>query len=185
MLRAVHERRPSHNNARDVATSRLGTYAKLAYYYAFAFCYGAVGYAADVVMANSSWTGNHLRNLWGRVQTIQVVFPPVSVSGFDKMPLGNRESVIVSIGQYRPEKAQNLQIAAMKHLLDQNHDLKHARLVLIGSCRHADDERIADALEAQATQLGIKNNVTVRRNVPYKELKEWLSRASAGLHTMW
>jgi len=64
MLQAVHERRPSHNNAADVAQHASATQAKLLYYRLFAAAYRFAGGLTDAVMVNSSWTKNHLDALW-------------------------------------------------------------------------------------------------------------------------
>lgn len=39
---------------------------KLMYYQLFSWAYGFVGRRASLVMVNSSWTGNHIRQLWGQ-----------------------------------------------------------------------------------------------------------------------
>lgn len=59
------------------------------------------------------------------------------------------------------------------------------RLVLIGSARHSDDERLVEALRAEARALGVDACVDWAINAPYEDLQRHLRSASVGLHTMW
>ena len=192
MLKQVVEKRPTYNNDSTISSSGWRTKAKLAYYHFFALLYRLVGRCSHVVMANSSWTGGHIRSLWGKGT---VVYPPCDVSTFTAFPLNNRARVVVSVSQYRPEKDQQLQIRALHALHAASPECKDVSLVLIGSCRHADDHQIADGLESLAASLGLapsadqdgnehSGTVRVLRNLPYAELKQWLARATAGIHTM-
>mmetsp|Transcript_5186 Transcript_5186/g.7307 ORF Transcript_5186/g.7307 Transcript_5186/m.7307 type:complete len:321 (-) Transcript_5186:466-1428(-) len=105
MLSLVWERRPSYNHDSDIAQNSIITYVKLAYYAFFALCYGAIGSLAHTVMVNSSWTYGHIRYLWrGAARRISVVFPPCDVRSLENLSLEKREPVLVSIGQFRPEK---------------------------------------------------------------------------------
>jgi glycosyltransferase involved in cell wall biosynthesis len=211
MLRSVAvAKRPSYNNDASISASRWRTCAKLVYYHAFALLYRLVGRCCcDVVMANSSWTAGHIRSLWGQAS---IVYPPCDVSTFAAFPLDGpndndgrsrgRSRVVVSVSQYRPEKDQQLQIRALARLHAAHPaECGDVSLVLIGSCRHADDHAIADGLEALARELGIlhedgggsgggggtgrrRGTVSVLRNLPYGALQAWLARATAGIHTM-
>ena len=189
MLQRVVSKRPTYNNDSSISSSWTRTRVKLAYYHLFAVLYRLVGKCCHVVMANSTWTAGHIRSLWGKAS---IVYPPCDLTSFVSYPLDGRQRVIVSVSQYRPEKDQQLQIRAL-HKLHQDHpECQDVSLVLIGSCRHEDDHAIAAGLENLAEQLGLhhspasaKGGVRVLRNVPYSELKSWLGRATAGIHTMY
>ena len=182
MLQSVVSKRPTYNNDQSISSSGWRTRAKLAYYHLFALLYRLVGRCCHIVMANSSWTAGHISSLWGKANR---VYPPCDVTSFVKFPLGGRVRTVVSVSQYRPEKDQQLQIRALHKLHAEHSDCKDVSLVLIGSCRHADDHVIADNLEKLAAELGIADSVSVLRNLPYSELKAWLGRAKAGIHTMY
>jgi alpha-1,2-mannosyltransferase len=189
MLKLVWERRPSYNNNTQISTNPIITYAKLVYYTIFAILYGLVGSLADLTMVNSTWTKEHIAHLWRFAGSIHVVFPPVDTASLSKLSLNNRENMILSIGQFRPEKDHVLQLKAFKLLLDKN-DGKMMRdnklkLILIGSCRGEDDEERVDNLQKLSRELGIQDHVEFVLNQPYPVLKDYLSRASVGLHTMW
>lgn len=133
MLNKVRERRPSFNNNARISSSVTVSNLKLLYYQLFARCYSYVGSYASTVMVNSSWTHKHIAELWnfpyeklspkrsskskGNRNKLLLVYPPCNTSTLECIPL-DRDShdkthgkrVIVSIGQFRPEKHHILQI---------------------------------------------------------------------------
>ncbi|EDQ87667.1 uncharacterized protein MONBRDRAFT_27085 [Monosiga brevicollis MX1] len=185
MLSKVRDRRADFNNDVTVGRSQLLTQVKLLYYNIFALAYGLAGAFAAVVMTNSSWTHNHIRQLWfGSPRHARVVYPPCDTSGLEHLDIDRpREQLIVSVAQFRPEKDHALQIEAFA-LLHQRRP--HVKLVLVGGCRNEGDARRVASLRAQATALGLQSpdSIDFRVNVDYAELKDWLSRAMIGLHTM-
>ncbi len=190
MLHLVWERRPTYNNASDITEKSMTTYLKLVYYMLFAIAYGMIGSLADLVMVNSSWTYDHILNLWifARRRT-HVVFPPCDIESLLNLNSNDRQrkAMILSIGQFRPEKDHKLQIrafASMQKLATCN--IKHnARLVLVGSCRGKEDMERVVQLRQLTDDLGVTQSVDFVLNQPFSILKEYLSNASVGLHTMW
>ena len=187
MLSLVWKRRPTYNNDVKVAANPIGTCAKLIYYVIFAFLYGLVGSLANLVMVNSSWTKQHIQSLWKLCGQVHVVFPPVDTKSLKLLPLADRENMIMSIGQFRPEKDHTLQLLSFAKLLENNDEMRNSdvKLVLIGSCRGEDDQQLVDQLKKLARELNIQDHVEFVLNQPYSVLKEYLSRASIGIHTMW
>lgn len=186
MLSLVWERRPSYNHNVDIAKSTLITYVKLVYYAIFAILYGFCGSLAKLVMVNSTWTRGHIAFLWrGATSRITIVFPPCDVESLRKLPLDNRERVVLSIGQWRPEKDHDLQIRSLALLRDKYPDMLDVKLVLLGSCRGEDDEARVQQYRALVKSLNLDENVDFVLNKPYSVVKDWLARASVGLHTMW
>ncbi|OQR94547.1 GDP-Man:Man(3)GlcNAc(2)-PP-Dol alpha-1,2-mannosyltransferase [Achlya hypogyna] len=186
MLGVVARRDVSYNNSADVAGSALKSMAKLWYYRCFAFLYGRVGAFADVVMVNSGWTFNHIRQLWRRTQPV-VVYPPCGSASFEAFPLPGRAANALSVSQFRPEKDHSLQLAAAKLLIEAHPDVvakTNFKLVLLGSCRGAEDEARVAALRAECAKLGITSRVEFVVNAPYAQLKSYLATSLIGLHTM-
>jgi alpha-1,2-mannosyltransferase len=213
MLRAtVWERRreaygtpASGRNSRNTTTLQrlvrfLQTTLKLLYYVAFAMGYGAVGSLATLVMVNSTWTYRHIAFLWKGPawrRAIHIVYPPCAVADLassssaatndatatTRQPPG----LIVSIGQFRPEKDHVLQIEALRRLLERHPDLRPTvRLKLVGSCRHDDDRARLAALQSMVHQWQLDEQVEFDVNVPYAAIKACLTtQASVGIHTMW
>mmetsp|Transcript_15604 Transcript_15604/g.34072 ORF Transcript_15604/g.34072 Transcript_15604/m.34072 type:complete len:561 (+) Transcript_15604:136-1818(+) len=188
MLSLVWQRRPSYNNNSQITTNPFITYAKLFYYAAFAICYGFVGSLADLTMVNSSWTKGHIQYLWKFAGEIHVVFPPVNTKSLKDLSTTGRENIIISIGQFRPEKDHTLQLQSFAKLLEM-HDgaMKKAgvKLYLIGSCRGEDDQERVDQLQKLARELGVQGHVSFVLNQPHSVLKDYFRRASVGIHTMW
>jgi alpha-1,2-mannosyltransferase len=191
MLAAVAARRAQYNNAAAVSRSAALTAAKVAYYRAFAHLYGAAGRCASVVMVNSSWTREHIVALWGRAESVHLLYPPCDTDQLAAIPLapaGGREKMVLSIAQFRPEKDHRKQIAAFHRFVGTcGADRGEYRLVLAGGCRSAEDRERVDALRRFAEEdlrLG-SGAVEFRTNVPYSDILDLLRRATVGIHTMW
>lgn len=187
MLTRVAQRRPSYNNSADVSSSMLRTTVKLLYYRAFAAAYRWAGKFAQVVMVNSSWTQGHVASLWPRPQggPPRVVYPPCNTRHLSAAPLGGRAPIILSVGQFRPEKDHRLQLAAFAKLKARGPRYDDVRLVLLGGARHEEDRQLVEELQQMAKRLGVQDSVTFRVNAPFSDLVELLGKSLIGLHTMW
>jgi alpha-1,2-mannosyltransferase len=166
MLKLVRERRPTYNN--DSAIAKNVSISKLKYYYyvLFAKLYGFVGSFAILSMANSSWTAGHISSLW-KVNEDEIVssvarsqlpprysdagrrlvkiFPPSNTVRWSQISLSvPRQQIVLSVGQFRPEKDHALQIRAFSKLMQSKDGARFAntKLVLLGSARHEEDERL-------------------------------------------
>lgn len=194
MLSVVSDQTGSFNNRKIIARSSILTKLKLIYYKLFASFYGYAGSKADVVMVNSSWTKNHIENLWHRSnggRKIHKIFPPCDITEFLQIPIerpcdDSSDKIVLSIGQFRPEKNHPLQVKSFaKFLSTVEENERHLyQLVLVGGCRNEGDRARVDELESLATQLGISDRVSIKINAPFEELKELLSKALVGMHTM-
>ena len=194
MLSLVWERRPSYNNNTRIASNPLVTCVKLVYYTIFAIWYGVIGSLANLTMVNSSWTKGHIQSIWKFAGKVHIVYPPVDTKSLKDLPLTKFENMILSIGQFRPEKDHPLQLKSFAKLLEMYNDNEAKTeqkksgtptLVLIGSCRGDDDQERVDQLQKLARELKIQDHVKFVLNEPYSVLKEYLGMASVGIHTMW
>lgn len=191
MLSVVRSRNAGFNNSAFITRNPVLSTGKLLYYYFFAFIYGLVGSCSDVVMVNSSWTLNHILLLWKVGHCTNTVYPPCDVQAFLDIPLQEKKTtpghLLVSVGQFRPEKNHPLQIRAFAKLLKRKEaeSLPSLRLVLIGGCRNQDDELRVGQLRRLCEELGIQEDVEFKINIPFDELKNYLSEGTIGLHTMW
>ena len=197
MLSLVWERRPTYNNKSTITSSALATYLKLVYYSLFAICYGIAGSMANLVMVNSSWTLNHIQQLWrfSRNRRVHVVFPPCDTSSFEDLPiLEPRENIIISVGQFRPEKDHALQLRSFSLFkkiylgdptMTTSQGTDDVQLILLGSCRDLEDQARVEELRRLAVELNVSDSVQFVLNQPFPVLKQWLGRANVGLHTMW
>lgn len=187
MLQLVWERRRSaYNHQAYIAASAVTTYLKLLYYVLFAVLYGAVGSLSTLVLVNSTWTYDHIRSLWkvsAWRRRIRIVFPPCSLANGAPDALRERQPVVLSIGQFRPEKDHALQIESMALLLRVHPEL-NAKLVVVGSCRGASDEARLRQLRNLCTELRVTASVEFVVNQPFSVVQEWLQKASVGIHTV-
>ncbi|KAG0027839.1 asparagine-linked glycosylation protein [Podila clonocystis] len=191
MIGRVASRESSHNNASQVASSPLYTALKLVYYRGFAMIYALLGAFCHVVMSNSSWTKGHIDSLWSIQST--VVYPPCDTNAFNQFSLRNRERIVLSVAQFRPEKGHSLQLEALAQLLKNHPEYKRqegvenplaVQLVMLGSARNTSDQARIQQLKDKCTELGISDNVTFVINAPFSELQAWLARSKIGIHAM-
>jgi len=207
MLAAVGSRTAAFNNRARVARSRLLSALKLRYYAALARAYGAVGRASHLALCNSSWTAGHIRALWGPGHAdVRVLYPPCNTRALSRLPLRRPPGplLVLSVAQFRPEKAHPLQLRAWASLLARGRAqgfrgpwaaLRGAQLLLVGGVRGEGDAARLAALQAQADALfgpgaGAGADglgwaaVGFAVGIPSSALVGLLARAQVGLHTM-
>ncbi|RDX77767.1 GDP-Man:Man(3)GlcNAc(2)-PP-Dol alpha-1,2-mannosyltransferase, partial [Mucuna pruriens] len=149
--------------------------------------YGIVGSCAHLAMVNSSWTKSHIENLWRVPDRIKRVYPPCDTSGLQVLPLERSAEipVIISVAQFRPEKAHTLQLeafsAAIKRL---DPSLPKPKFQIVGSCRNKSDEDRLQMLKKKAVELNVNEHVEFHKNVTYRDLVGLLGGAVAGIHSM-
>ena len=196
MLQKVRECRSSFNNSDDISRSKVRTNLKLIYYRLFAKLYGFVGRRNHVVMVNSTWTHGHISKIWGPSK-LYIVYPPCDTATFQQLPLrrgsNNDKFLIVSIGQFRPEKNHELQLHILAEFLkrlkeekgkEKEHRRRRVELVMVGSCRNSTDYALVQDLKRQVKSLKLNSHVRFELNVSFQRLKEELGMASVALHTM-
>ncbi|KAK2509517.1 LOW QUALITY PROTEIN: hypothetical protein MC885_000681, partial [Smutsia gigantea] len=155
---------------------------KLSFYRIFAITHRLASSCGDVAMVNSSWTLNHILSLWKAGNHTSVVYPPCDMQAFLDIPLrkGSPGHLLVSIGQFRPEKNHPLQIRAFAKLLNEKvaEPCRSLKLILTGGCRNQDGECRVNQLRRLSEVLGVQE-------APFDELKNYLSEATVGLHSTW
>lgn len=188
MLQMVWERRPGVNNSSSITSNPLKNSVKLVYYSLFSIAYSWVGRCSHLILTNSSWTNNHIVNLFRVPTRTHILYPPCDTESLRSIQLQSdsreQQHNIISIAQFRPEKDHPLQIRSFARYLSEFHDEK-ARLHLIGGCRDEEDEKRVEELKQLAQQLNVQNQVEFHLNLPYSQLRDFLSSSSCGLHTMW
>lgn len=116
MLEVVSSARENFNNRAIITRSPLLTRFKLTYYRVFARLYSWCGRCAACVMVNSTWTQNHINQLWSLAYKTKIVYPPCDVKLFDAVFNDKRHDEkfhIASVAVFRPEKNHSLQIRAL------------------------------------------------------------------------
>ncbi|XP_049878415.1 GDP-Man:Man(3)GlcNAc(2)-PP-Dol alpha-1,2-mannosyltransferase [Pectinophora gossypiella] len=192
MMRRIKHRVVAYNNSSLIARNPLFTWLKLLYYKVFGWLYGMAGCCADVVMVNGTWTEDHINELWDIPFHTVRVYPPCEVSELKQLRSLVRETDpirILSVAQFRPEKDHPLMLQAMyelRNLLVKNEMLWHKiKLVLVGSCRNAEDEERVQNLKDLAKHLSLEDNVEFVVNAPYARLLQLYQTSSIAIHAMW
>lgn len=143
-------------------------------------------------MVNSTWTENHILDLWDAPFKTHRVYPPCEITNIKKLKRDDNIQdgvTILSIGQFRPEKNHPLQLQAMyelRTLLSRNESAwNKTRLIIVGSCRDKDDYERLQNMQDLTKHLSLENNVEFKVNVSHHELLELYKTANIGIHTMW
>lgn len=66
-----------------------------------------------------------------------------------------------------------------------NNFLFQLKLLIVGSCRNADDYERLKNMQDLSKHLSLENSVEFRVNISYQELIQCYQMASIGIHTMW
>jgi len=169
------------------------------------YYYAASIRRASFIMVNSSWTKSHIDeilqhsdplldaihflpylSLAHKLQTAQIVYPPCDTKQIATFQIRDRERVILSLAQFRPEKDHAAQLGAFQKLLSEypEHRQQDVRLVLLGGSRNIADETRVEELRRLAKKLEIERQVEFVVNATYPEVLSRLSTASIGLSTM-
>ncbi|KAF8315599.1 glycosyltransferase family 4 protein [Clavulina sp. PMI_390] len=198
MLNRVRERKSGVTNADVVAKSSLRSAVKLRYYQLFSFVYSFSLSCANVIVVNGSWTKNHIDFLLRRWLTkskkgetpigVPVLYPPCDTVALQNLPLQNRERILLSVAQFRPEKNHAAQLRAL-HALYKEHPEYQAgplaiSMVMLGGCRSLEDRARVEMLKDLARELNISDSVQFVLNAPYEDLVQWFGRASIGISSM-
>ena len=171
---------------------------KRRYWEAFAQLYTTVGSTIDHVTTNSSWTQNHIQQLWGERRNIKgmadssIIYPPVAVEELEEEIKINqeaekaREPIILYIAQFRPEKNHSLIIRAFARLLaSEDFSAQDTQLVLIGSVRDKEDATRVYQLRLLAYELKLKDRIDFVCDATWPQVLDWLKRSSIGVNGMW
>nr|CAG4646314.1 EOG090X07J8 [Macrothrix elegans] len=189
MLGRVAKRTAAFNNNSFIANSTILSRAKLWYYELFAMLYGFVGRFSQAIMVNSSWTEDHINQIWKVPLKTFKIYPPCDVKEFLEIPVdSNPESIrIIAVAQFRPEKDHPLMIRSFYKLMDLLTDEEKARvkLVLVGSCRNEEDRQRVEDYKRLSKHFNLDCHTEFYINVEFDELKRLLEESTIGLHTMW
>lgn len=144
MMNLVREQRPSYNNDSAISKNTILTYLKLLYYILLGKLYSFVGLFADTVVVNSTWTEEHISELWSfpynqntknqkfrianthwglgiqSTRYLMKIYPPCNIQQLldqSIIIIKPRIRAVLSVAQFRPEKGHMLQLLAFKGLL--------------------------------------------------------------------
>jgi alpha-1,2-mannosyltransferase len=177
MLHDVENRILSPNNSEKVARSKLATRLKIVYYRILCFFYGLSGRLVDHSFVNSSWTKAHIRAIYKKEPTL--LYPPCDLSL--ESSNSRDKNLIISVGQFRPEKNHGLQLSVIELLTRATCD---AKLVIVGGVRDSKDEALVEKLRGLIKEKGLIEKVELKVNIDFRELVDLERKANVGIHTM-
>ena len=163
------------------------------YYYKFILkLYELMGNKClSFAFVNSTWTLNHMKELWGELDKkgkLLILYPPCSISIYKEAAKNNdRQNIIISFAQFRPEKRQKMQInilAKLKQKLKIFPAMDDLELHIIGGVRNENDKQIFDDLVNYSIKLGVQNYVKFLPNGTTEQILEEFSKAKIAIHTM-
>ncbi|WVZ82717.1 hypothetical protein U9M48_029949 [Paspalum notatum var. saurae] len=203
MVERVKQRSFMYNNNSRIAGSIWLSRCKILYYTIFSWLYGLVGSCAHLVMVNSTWTRSHIVNIWKIPERTKRVYPPCDTSalqayyfvGTHQKHLVNKQMlplerstippILISVAQFRPEKAHGLQLEAFALALQKlDPDFPKPKLQFVGSCRNKEDLERLQTLKDRSIELHIEELVEFHKDISYRDLVQLLGGAIAGLHSM-
>jgi alpha-1,2-mannosyltransferase len=162
---------------------KIMRYVKIFYYYLILLFYRFNGLFLEFVFCNSTWTYSHIKKIWPNVDN-SILYPPCSTNLYenDKSNM-NKQNIIVSFAQFRPEKNHKMQIEILKKLKIRNfcRDLK---LCIIGTIRDESDMKIYEDVKNYIHENRLEESVELCPNLPFKDVKKKFEIAKIGLHTM-
>lgn len=163
---------------------------KYIYWKLFMLYYKHVGKYVTIVTTNSTWTNNHINNIWAK-SNAKIIYPPCSTEKLvtHASPMDHRANVGVVLAQFRPEKRHDLIIKSYAKYLknrDQTKQTKLMTLKFIGSTRSQADRDCVNKLKALLKPLDIPgDNIEFLNDCSYSEVKEHLYGSTYGINGMW
>ncbi|KAL1284692.1 2-mannosyltransferase,GDP-Man:Man(3)GlcNAc(2)-PP-Dol alpha-1 [Trichinella pseudospiralis] len=151
MLEIVKEKKAAHNHAKWISNSVLFSTVKLYYYKAFAVLYKLSGRSANVVMVNSTWTRNHILELWRK---------PELYWHNCHWTISTRERLSAGVGKLQ---------TTFDKLAASNLNEKNVKLAVVGGCRDSDDQQRLRSLQTFAQDIGIPTGATVGIHTMWNE----------------
>lgn len=168
--------------------SKLIKTFKYCYWSLFMKWYQHVGTFVTTAVTNSTWTNNHIKNIWSAT-TPRAIYPPCST---EKLVIKNdnweRKNQVVVIAQFRPEKRHELIIRSFAQFVDTLDKKTDAPvLILIGSTRSQEDKDYVEHLSSWAhDELDIPRDLLkFHTDCPYEQIKRYLSESTYGINAMW
>jgi glycosyltransferase involved in cell wall biosynthesis len=127
----------------------------------------------NVTLVNSAFIGNKVRQVRGGSS---IVLPPPVPGGFPEVPWTDREEAFICVGRFSPEKRWENAVEIVRRLREGG---RSVRLTLVCT---PDNPRY----EGQIRMLAERHAdwMTIRANLPRKELVNFVARHRYGLHLM-
>lgn len=173
--------------------SDLKQLVKLVYWSILYYLYNYLGSKVDIILANGTWTFNHLKDVWSfnTTGTGSILYPPCvnnDLSNLEKTT--SRSNSYIYIAQFRPEKRHDLILQQFSKFLKTAKAEKVTlaslpKIIFLGSCRTPDDTKTLEDLKATVAELELDHYVEFIVDCPYQTILQKLSEVKFGLNAMW
>ena len=192
MIYQVQHRMPGVHSRGNFNKFSIFTKFKIYYYKLILKLYELMGNKfLSFAYVNSTWTFNHMKLLWSELYKngkLLILYPPCSISIYKEAAKNNqRQNIIVSFAQFRPEKRQKLQIeilAKLRERLKNYPGFQDLELHIIGGVRNLEDQKILEDLIMYSQQLGVQDYVKFLPNGSIEQIMDEFCKAKIGIHTM-
>lgn len=182
----------------DMLNTVQKSFVKKVYWRALMTWYKFVGHSVDISITNSTWTNNHMNEIWSS-KTNTIIYPPC----FDasQISVDNKISTLeayksfkkfqcVLVAQFRPEKRHRLAISEFSQYLKSDNTEKGGnplKLIFIGSTRTSEDDDYVVSLKKYAfEELNIPHDLLeFQCNLSFADLQKNLQESMFGLNCMW
>lgn len=158
------------------------------YWNIFMLWYKYVGSFVDIATTNSTWTNNHIEQIWTSSRPT-IIYPPCSTEKLIvKDSKWERKNQAIVLAQFRPEKRHELILQSYSQFLETVRNTSEApKLILIGSTRSQADKDYVEYLRNWSFQdLNIPNSlIEFQTDCPYEKIKNYLRESAYGINAMW
>lgn len=161
-------------------------YVKIIYYNIILYLYSFTGRFLSYAMVNSTWTYNHMKKIWPNLlesNSLEIVYPPCNIEVYGSNLGICRQDIIVSFGQFRPEKNHIIQVQIFQELSKRIYN-QNLQLHIIGGVRNEEDKTIFEQVQKFIDSQGLQNRVKLIPNAPMKVVQDEFAMAKIGMHTM-
>ncbi|CAI4050454.1 hypothetical protein N7582_004919 [Saccharomyces uvarum] len=168
-------------------------YGKILYWKIFMLIYQSIGSKIDIVITNSTWTNNHIRQIWSS-NTCKIIYPPCSTEKLVDWKQkfggarGERLNQAIVLAQFRPEKRHKLVVESYANFLKELPDsVPPFKLIMVGSTRSKQDEDYVKSLQDWSeNDLKIpKGLITFKKNMSFDKIEILLNKSTFGINAMW
>lgn len=165
----------------------LKSLVKYCYWKLFMKYYQHIGSYVTVAITNSTWTNNHIKDIWGQCSS-HIIFPPCSTEKLlQNDSKRERKNQAIVLAQFRSEKRHTLIIKAYSDYLSKTKNSNIPKLIFIGSTRSETDRSYVKGLKRLALdELNIpEEKFEIMTDLPYDQIKEMLWTSTYGINAMW
>lgn len=159
-----------------------GSVLKRLYYLPLSVMYRASDLSRTTIVANSGYTKDHIENCFGKdnIKEVKVIYPPVDIDKFWSESLHRRDWV-TTIGRFGKGDLEG-EGGGQLTQIEIARELPQLTFKIVGGVSTKQSERYYNRCESYIRNKDI-NNVDLKPNLPFDELRKVLAKSKYFLHT--